>query len=254
VIVSDTEAAQLMGTGNSTSKDLGVEIFVVSVQKSVGDKVLSWQKEHGASEPAVLSVSVYEPRLVDLSELLVICLGTSLVVAGAFFSTADLRIGSPIAAPAEEVVEVSGESALGFFVLGSCMLMLLFFFMRFLIYVIIFGFCMGGGSCIVELGSSCLKYLCPSLRNKEVPVPFFGPVAHAEFISAVPAAVVVGSWLYFRNSEYGWFFQDIIGAGFLSMVQRDNALGPHVFFRHLLGLHLPAALPEECDGDCGNRW
>jgi len=220
VVIGDGNQLQLMG-GNSTEEDSQVKTFAVGIAKKLGEQLL---QRLSNNERATFTLQVYEPSLLDLSEVLLICLATLLVAAGAFFSTADLRQGSPIAPRRDEVVELSIEIAVSFCVAGSAMLMVLFFFMRYMIYFIIFAFALGGASCITQFGSMCLQHLVPPLRHKAVSLPVFGSVARAELVSSVPAIVLVGLWLRFRNEPQGWFFQDIIGAGFLCWLQRTLRL------------------------------
>merc|ERR1719440_1600439 len=126
--------------------------------------------------PRPLRVSVYRPNLWNLSEVFIIMMATSLVAAGAFFSTADMRKGSPIAQQSDEVVEMSTSEAWSLVFLMSGVLILLFFFMKYLIYVIIFFFCVGGGSTLVQFLSIFLAHQIPSLKTKACSIPQFGPV------------------------------------------------------------------------------
>lgn len=233
IVASDSEEVQVMGGSNDTAEDSEVRIFAVSVQKSFGDQVLAWLNGGNRDQPVLVDIKGYAPSILDLSEALLVCLATSLVAAGASFSTADLRHGSPLAPKHDEVVEVGGELAAGFCVLGSAMLMVLYFFMNYMIYFIIFAFCCGGASCITQFGSMCLQYLVPALRQRAVTVPLLGPVPHADIISGVPAVLLVASWLSLRNTGYGWFFQDVIGAGFLCWLQRTLRL-PNIKIATLL--------------------
>jgi len=224
IIVSDSNQVEVMGTDNSTDAEK-VDIFAVGVTKSFGDELLTSLGRDSSAEPLVMSFSVYEPSILDISEALLICLATSLVVAGAFFATADLRQGSPLAPRSnEEVVDVTTEFAFGFCLLGSAMLVVLFFFMKYLIFVIIFFFCVGGVSCIAQLSSTWLQYSFPRTKQPFVTVPLVGAVSYSEAIGLVPAAVLVLGWVSFRNAPQGWVFQDIIGAGFLCMIQRTLRL------------------------------
>jgi len=161
---------------------------------------------------------------LDTSEAILVLLATSLVVAGAFFSTSDMRVGSTLAPRHDEVLEVDNTIAMSFCVAGSCMLLVLFYFMRYMIYFIIFSFCAGGASCLVQMGSSLLQYLHPPFKFKAVDLPLLGPVAHSELIASVPSGLIVLLFLIYRNSASGWIFQDIIGAGFLCMMQRTLRL------------------------------
>merc|ERR1712025_933859 len=108
---------------------------------SVGDSLMKWSRAHRRDDPILLKLEYYLAARGDISEALIVLLATSLVIAGAFFATADLRSGSPLAPKREEVLEVSSEIAVGWCVMGSVMLVVLFFFMRYMIYFIIFAFC-----------------------------------------------------------------------------------------------------------------
>lgn len=223
IIVNDDDLLQIMGTGNSSHDSLQVDIFVVGVSKSLGDKILGYDADN-PEQTVIMSFDVYAPTVWNLSELLLISFATFLVVAGAFFATADLRAGSPIAPPREEVLEVGNDTALGFCVLGSCCLLVLFFFMHYMIYVIIGAFCLGGGSCITQILSMFLQHHFPDLKRRAVDIPFFGPASIGDLIAAPIAIAVVACWFVLRNHETGWIFQDIIGAGFLCWMQRTLRL------------------------------
>jgi signal peptide peptidase-like protein 2B len=153
-------------------------------------------------------------------QALIVMLATSLIIAGAYAATADLRIGSPLAQNTEEVLEVDSQIAIGWCAMGSVMLVVLFFLMKYMIYFIIFAFCVGGASCITQFTSQFLQHYAPTTRKHAANVPGMGPVSRADLTAVVPAVALVASWLYFRNTEYGWLPQDIIGAGFLCMIQR----------------------------------
>merc|ERR1719191_2619100 len=102
--------------------------------------------------------------------------------------------------------------------------MILFFFMKFMIYVIIACFCFGGAHCITQITSSCLQYQFPGLKKRGLNMPLFGPVSRADVCAAVPALALVCAWFVNRNAASGWLFQDIIAAGFLCSIQRTLRL------------------------------
>jgi len=159
-----------------------------------------------------------------------ICLATALVALGAIVSTADLAVHpkesltAALAPPEEEVAEIDHVAAMGFFVLGSCALVVLFFFMQYMIYFVIFAFCMGGAQVMTMFGATFLCHHCPSLKNTACKIWQFGPVSYAEVMAGVPALAVVISWVVLRNTPYGWLFQDIIGSCFLCSLQRTIRL------------------------------
>jgi len=232
IVISDTEAVQIMGAANDTGAADRVGIFVVGVGKTFGGRFRNASLDADALglEPPAMSISPYASSLLNISELFLICLATLLVALGAFFSTADVKVHEPgsfstaLAPPEEEVLEVDSWLAVGFCAVGSGFLVFLFFCMHYMIYVIIFCFCVGGASCIAQFGAICINHFAPSMRNRHVDVPQLGPVMHAEIIAAVPALIIVITWVTLRNTPYGWFFQDIIGAGFLCWLQRTLRL------------------------------
>lgn len=65
-----------------------------------------------------------------------------------------------------------------------------------------------------------MSYLFPKLRHLAVTVPFIGPFSRAELLSTTLASAAVVTWLALRNTPYGWLPQNVIGAGFLCMIQR----------------------------------
>lgn len=231
IVVSDTDYVQIMGAGNDT--DASVGIMTIGVSKSVGDKILAWTAAHSEGgvlddQPVVMSFEVYQPSVLNPSELLMIVLGTALVAAGAYFSTSDLSTrGSfqqAVAAPQEEVMEVDYSLAIGFFVFGSCFLVILYFFMHYMIYFIIFAFCLGGFNTLQQIGSIFLQWACPSLKKEVCSTSQCGPSSQADLLSSVPAITMVVAWFVLRKSPGGWFFQDVIGAGFLCWLQRTLRL------------------------------
>jgi len=107
---------------------------------------------------------------------------------------------------------------------GSCALVVLYFLMKYMIYFIIFMFCIGGMSTLTEVVHVNLRYFVPRLQRRACSLPHLGAVEVAQLIAVPCAAAVVLSWLVLRNTEHGWLFQDIIGAGFLCFLQRTLRL------------------------------
>merc|ERR1719498_686969 len=115
-----------------------------------------------------------------------------------------------MAQQSDEVVEMSTTEALSLVVMMSIVLVVLFFFMNYLIYVIIAGFCIGGGSTLAQFGSMFITYHMPALKKKACNIPLCGPVSQAEAAASGPAFLMIALWLWLRNTPYGWPFQDII--------------------------------------------
>lgn len=73
------------------------------------------------------TLDVKPGSILDVSEALLVCMATALVIAGALLSTADLRQGGlPIVVAPEQVVEMDNSMSFVFCLLGSCALMLLY--------------------------------------------------------------------------------------------------------------------------------
>eukprot|EP00434_Breviolum_minutum_P028310 symbB.v1.2.025047.t1/scaffold2411.1/size79909/1 len=227
LVVFESDEVVVMD-GSNQSSGPKVEIFAVAVGKTLGDKFyhqLSVTTDHSGMDLAkiVLSVSVYMPSAYNLSELILISLATALVAAGTFFSTADMRqtnLSSAIAPQSEEIQELDIYTAGGFCVMGSFVLVFLFFFMRYAIYFIMFAFCFGGALCLTQMISMFLLHYAQWSREKFTEIPGCGPIYKSEAIALVPSFALAVSWIILRNTDYAWPFQDIIGASFLCWMQR----------------------------------
>jgi len=229
-IVSDTDDIVVMAGGNTTDEveeKRDIQIFAVSMQNILGKKIIEWNADHSLDMSVSLSVKRYTPpqeTLFDPSLGVELVVATSLVVAGAFLATADLRPGSPWAPKVwEEVLHIEGAHAFIYCLIGSGMLVVLFFFMKYLIYVIMAAFCFGGAGCIQQMVSAILQYSFPRLRQPAFIVAE-EQITSADLLAVLPAAFLVIGWLWFRNTEYGFIYQNTIGAGLLCMIQRQVRL------------------------------
>jgi len=119
-------------------------------------------------------------------------------------------------------MKVDKWQIVGFALAASASLVLLFFFMKYMIYFIIFAFATGGATWIAQLGGMCLEYCFPSLKYKPgMSIPCIGPLAHAEVLAGIPGLIVGTCWVILRNTPYGWPLQDFMGAGFLCFIQHS---------------------------------
>jgi len=194
-------------------------LVVFGVTQKLGELL----KKHVAE--VRFSLLLYTPGpMLDLSSFLVIALATSLVAAGAFYSTADLRANSPIAPDPDEVLELDAWAGPAMCLMGSAALVTLYFLMRYLIYALIFGFSVAGASTILEMMQDFLRYRLPSLKAIAVRLRWMGEVDYAQVIGASTAATTAVCWLVLRNGPSGWLFQDIMGAGVLCLIQKTVRL------------------------------
>eukprot|EP00397_Hematodinium_sp_SG-2012_P011671 GEMP01011816.1.p1 GENE.GEMP01011816.1~~GEMP01011816.1.p1 ORF type:complete len:475 (+),score=68.75 GEMP01011816.1:94-1518(+) len=158
---------------------------------------------------------LYVPPIVDPSEIILVLFATALVAFGAFFSITDLH-KSPLVSAPPEVVVVGGLSALLFVAMGSCSLIVLFFFMHYAIYVLLFAFCIGGTSSFQQMLEPVVAHYIPPLRAK------VGCGAHlSDIIAVIPAVALTTMFMIYRNDDQlGWIFQDAIAVGFLCQIQK----------------------------------
>ncbi|CAK9078353.1 unnamed protein product [Durusdinium trenchii] len=228
LVAFDSDQVMEMGGSNQSKEDEQVKIWAVAIGETLGEKFYQ-QLGSSSLEQAKLVVSVtsYHPSPFNVSELILILTATALVAAGTFFSTADMRqtsFSSAIAPQTEEVQELDAWMAGGFCVMGSCVLVFLFFFMKYAIYFIMFAFCVGGALCLTQFISMCLYHYAVWSREKFVTLPGLGPISKAESLALVPSSLLALCWVILRNTHYAWPFQDIIGAGFLCWMQRTLRL------------------------------
>jgi len=205
-----------------------LQIFVVGVAPKLGEKIVQWSLAHGQSDsPVMATISVYKGifPLFDPSVLSLVALAMSLIVAGAWFATADLRLGSPLA-PLDETQVLEIQWWLPFvWVLGaSTALVVLYFTMQWLIWIVLLVFGFGGAGCIAEIGHACLRYRWTSLQKKACSLPLVGAMEVAQVIALATGLSVGVAWFVLRKTQYAWPFQNIIGICFLCFFQRSIRL------------------------------
>eukprot|EP00928_Gymnodinium_smaydae_P087760 TRINITY_DN71983_c0_g1_i1.p1 TRINITY_DN71983_c0_g1~~TRINITY_DN71983_c0_g1_i1.p1 ORF type:complete len:532 (-),score=71.44 TRINITY_DN71983_c0_g1_i1:290-1846(-) len=168
------------------------------------------------------------------SEFLVGFFAVGLVVAGAWHSVQDLREPSQRDRWHDEVVAVEESSGPHFVLMGSIMLTVLFFFMKYLIYCLLLLFAFGAVSTTSLLLEPILAARCPALRERRactLPKWFAGIVGVSEERTASEAAaegvglaLAVAFLVYRNNVTFGWLLQDTIGAMLLLTIQRSLRL------------------------------
>ncbi|CAJ1345416.1 unnamed protein product [Effrenium voratum] len=171
-----------------------------------------------------------------VSEVCVGLLAVGLVALGAWYGVEDLRSPST-AQPGqnrEEIVAVEESSGLHFVLFGSVLLTVLYFFMKYLIWVLLVIFATGAVSATAVLLEPAFASCLPHLRRKKacsIPRSWANLIGVDQdhtwteaFSEAVGVALAV-SFLIWRNNEtVGWLFQDIIAITFLISVQRSVRL------------------------------
>eukprot|EP00927_Polykrikos_kofoidii_P050592 TRINITY_DN44484_c0_g1_i1.p1 TRINITY_DN44484_c0_g1~~TRINITY_DN44484_c0_g1_i1.p1 ORF type:complete len:546 (+),score=58.51 TRINITY_DN44484_c0_g1_i1:130-1638(+) len=226
---SDNGSLGWMGIGSQPSKELiaaehKVDIIVTWVHKTLGESLMNWTRDH-PSEPAVISFEMYKPQY-GATELVVGLMATTLVAMSTLYATAQTQskqaytsVQAQESEAVEEAAEVSTYSAPIFCVAGSAMLLALFFLMNYIVYFVMFSFCILTFFSFLELSSNCLGYYVQQTRKRALSIPLCGWISIAEMLCSLPTVLLVGAWIAFRNTSYGWIPQDILGASLLLTVQ-----------------------------------
>mmetsp|Transcript_145789 Transcript_145789/g.467156 ORF Transcript_145789/g.467156 Transcript_145789/m.467156 type:complete len:549 (-) Transcript_145789:329-1975(-) len=215
--------------GRTSASEAMVDAVMVS--KAAGRKVLL-ALDKGES----LSVTVFPKGIVAdiLSEVFVGVLAVGLVMLGAWHSVEDLRRPELKAKFDEEVVAVEEHSGFHFVLFGSVMLTVLFFFMKYLIYILLFLFATGAVSTTTMLLEPLISNFNPALRARHA---FSLPARLADWIGfprdhncaealaeGVGSILAVAFLLYRNNDSFGWALQDVIAIMLLLTIQRTLRL------------------------------
>lgn len=208
-------------------------VLAVAVSKNAGRQILI---AIGREEPIVVSCWKHERSVYGdvISEVLVAVLAVGLVMLGAWHSVEDLRRPEAKARFNDDCFAVEESSGLQFVFFGSCMLTILFFFMKYLIYVLLFLFATGAVSTTTMLLEPVLAAWCPALRaHKALSVPkrlanWLGVAedhSWSDAISEFIGGVLAISFLIYRNNDsFGWILQDMIAVMLLLTIQRTLRL------------------------------
>jgi hypothetical protein len=110
-----------------------------------------------------------------------------------------------------------------FVVFASISLFILFFFLKYLIYIILFSFCIGAAQGMTVVFISIFRTWClspltlstysPSRRHRQsvqnqIQIPLIGRVSSIELISFSLAASISVIWFLFRKTNTAWILQD----------------------------------------------
>eukprot|EP00440_Ansanella_granifera_P046627 gb/GFBE01050495.1/.p1 GENE.gb/GFBE01050495.1/~~gb/GFBE01050495.1/.p1 ORF type:complete len:533 (+),score=121.78 gb/GFBE01050495.1/:1-1599(+) len=209
-------------------------IAAVSVSKAVGRQVLlALEREE---EPLAASCWKRQKNVYGdiMSEAVVAILAVSLVMLGAWHSVEDLRKPEGQEKFNEAVLAVEESSGVQFVLFGSMMLTVLFFFMKYLIYILLFLFASGAVSTTSMLLEPVVAAWRPGLRQRracKLPARLaniLGVEEEHSWSDAVAESiggVLAVCFLLFRNNDdFGWILQDAIAIMLLLTIQRTLRL------------------------------
>lgn len=254
---SESGAFAMSAGGNATLSP-AVRIPVVMASFQAGDPLIraslagsSLQRDpddDGSHSPKVardgqnyLLQPVFAHRYVrpifDPSFLCMLMLATATVMYAAYLSAAAerrARAARSGGAAATRVAVVSEEDlpheyltlhqAMFFIVGASCALLILFFFIRYLIYILILVFCFAGLQALTHLGAQFLRWAYPSY-TRTLQLPWgLGETSVYKFVSFVSSLALVLAWVINRNADGAWIVQDVMGIALLLVIQQSLRL------------------------------
>eukprot|EP00448_Togula_jolla_P012064 CAMPEP_0170594560 /NCGR_PEP_ID=MMETSP0224-20130122/14067_1 /TAXON_ID=285029 /ORGANISM="Togula jolla, Strain CCCM 725" /LENGTH=565 /DNA_ID=CAMNT_0010918629 /DNA_START=73 /DNA_END=1768 /DNA_ORIENTATION=+ len=236
IVVSATEGPPVgmaAGLKSTTRTAQGPRITAVMVSKKTGRQVIL-----AASRGELLSASCWKhdsPYGDVISEVFFGLLAVALVMLGAWFATEDLRHPEQDQAKFnEEVFAVEEHSGPHFVFFGSVMLTVLFFFMKYLIYLLLFLFASGAVSTTALLLEPLIFKLSPNLRTRKacsIPTRIANLLGLQEdhscadlIAECVGGALAVAFLIYRNNEAFGWILQDAIAIMLLLTIQRSLRL------------------------------
>ena len=173
----------------------------------------------------------------DPSFLCMLMLATATVMYAAYLSAAAerraraARSGAPAAARVSVVSEeelpheyLTLHQALFFIIGASCALLVLFFFIRYLIWILILLFCFAGLQALTHLGSQFLRWAYPTY-TRTLHLPWgLGETSVYKFVSFLCSLALVLAWVVNRNEPGAWVVQDVMGVGLLLVIQQSLRL------------------------------
>ncbi|CAK9048563.1 Signal peptide peptidase-like 2B (SPP-like 2B) (SPPL2b) [Durusdinium trenchii] len=180
----------------------------------------------GLSKVSILGDMISEAARMVFTGILAV----TLVALGAWYGVEDReQTGRQ-----EEIVAVEESSGLHFVLFGSLLLTVLYFFMKYLIWVLLAVFACGAVSATAVLLEPAFASCLPALRKKKACVL---PQSLADMIGierehtwtdvfseSIGAALAVSFLIWRNNDTIGWLFQDIIAIAFLLTLQRTVRL------------------------------
>lgn len=232
LIVAGAKDGPPMGMSTGSPKSARPKIPAIMVSKAAGRQIVL-----ALDRGAPLAASCWESNrlLADiLSEVFVAVLAVGLVMLGAWHSVEDLRRPELKAKFEEEVCAVEEHSGIHFVMFGSVMLTVLFFFMKYLIYVLLLLFATGAVSTTTMLLEPLISARRPALRTKMA----FTLPARVAWVTGFPeehsmsdaiaelfGSVLAVAFLIWRNNDsFGWILQNMIAIMLLLTIQRTLRL------------------------------
>eukprot|EP00300_Choanocystis_sp_HF-7_P036768 c52682_g1_i1.p1 GENE.c52682_g1_i1~~c52682_g1_i1.p1 ORF type:complete len:521 (-),score=123.91 c52682_g1_i1:79-1608(-) len=208
LIIVNTES-KVFGMTGSLTHNIGIPVVLIS--KSASDRV---------QRADAVSIFVPTRGYVSMTVLWLLAVGT--VFVGAWWAAPPFgqragEVQEYTEAPSSNdipTVSISTKAAVGFIVFASAALLILFFFMKVLIWVVIIAFALGSISATYACAYHLINYLgCfrGSVLVKEFNVPWLGPTDPLSLV-IIPASITLAVlFVVYRHSPFAWVMQDVMG-------------------------------------------
>ncbi|GAB5354287.1 hypothetical protein AAMO2058_000106100 [Amorphochlora amoebiformis] len=227
VVNNGTEIFEMGGDLNE--KPLKIPALMVNNQ--TGEALLNAMDKHYS---VVGSVVKYRRPPFDASIAVLVLMAVGTVAGGAYWSASKERLGASRYAriEAEKGEEEEEEPAVlneyfawGFIVVASLGLVVLFYYIDYLIYVLVFIFCLAGAQGLfLTLTSFASSTLPQSVIRATYKLPQIGEISWMNTIVTIFAVGVAAVWGVYRKAAFAWILQDVLGIAFLLTLQRTVQL------------------------------
>ncbi|KAL4438186.1 hypothetical protein ABPG77_010547 [Micractinium sp. CCAP 211/92] len=233
LLFNNDEECVLMSANRSEAE--GLRIMVASLTAEAGAALAALAAAHPAGGGDAAAVALRMPALgaVDWSSLALWLLATSTVAAGALWAgqghLAGLgrESGTPTAKKggAGDVpsVTISSRAAVGFVLLASAMLVLLFFFLdKWLAYILVGLFALGAWqACGMVIYSALQQLSSPQWRAAQLRLPGAGLVPVNGVLATAAGATLCAVWAVWHNAPWSWPLQDAMGVCFMLVILKQ---------------------------------
>ncbi|KAL4448488.1 hypothetical protein ABPG75_005707 [Micractinium tetrahymenae] len=233
LLYNDDAECVLMSANRSEVE--GLRITVVSLTAEAGAALAALAAAHpaGSGDAATVVLRMPAPGAVDWSSLALWLIATGTVAAGALWAgqghLAGLgrESGTPTAKKGGggdvPSVTISSRAAVGFVLLASAMLVLLFFFLdKWLAYILVSMFALGAWqACSMVLFSALQQLSSPQWRAAHLRLPWAGLVPANGVLAAAVAGLLCAIWAVWHNAPWSWPLQDAMGVCFMVVILKQ---------------------------------
>jgi len=230
VVVNNASEIYEMGSAPNTNT---LVIPAVMVGSDDGGKIVQAVAKYGPNRVKGRLIR-FERPLFDASIAVLVLMAVGTVAGGAYWSAAKEREGGSRYSriDAEQAEEEDEEPAVlneyfawGFIVVASLGLVILFYFIDYLIYVLVFIFCLAGAQGLFLSLSSLARAVLPQQCTRaSYPLPQLGEITWLNTAVTIISVGLAVLWGVYRKASFAWILQDILGIAFLLTLQKTVQL------------------------------